>query len=664
MFRLTHYISEALFREQVLDTKLESVRQLLQETQDVSEAGWQAMVNEERLLEKLNLYETQLSLLKQDLPEDSLQSHLVQVLEEKFNLEKASKMMLERLLNEKTEVFSKATDLEHSLTDSQKECIHLRKKYESIQEAYQNLANERQSKLLACENSEKQIKEDEAEKPCPVKTDYIQFEKVWELAEESFKRAIEAKQNFLMNGLGNGVLKTHENHDEKLNDVEQQSAIENNIDQTELFESDYLSESQEKLNDIEQQSAIENNIDQAELSDLRNLCKVQGRFVSTGEEYHHSNTNEEILDCIQSIHHCSQSIKSIQNKLSILAEFKKSDSSILSTPVNSDPIKMKTDSYQSNDSVNCSVNSERKYDANDCKKQTFEASSQRATEYAALILKFLSHFREHLCSLFALHNESDDSDPLHTFDDICVLPDDLVTTHINKRDVSTETEAYDNQNQLTEVVIDELTNLKVVVDHSETPNFYKNSNTGELSKLRDELSKSAKEIEAYKQLTDDLRNQDSAKAELLLIVREECDALRRRITVIETDVATSRADHHRLVSEARRAQAEADELIRERDKLSDQLVAANRQVEHLQGLLATTLLGESKHSSNSNKKNETSVADSASQTIALVNQYSVSSSPRISHVPLHEHCFSLFAVIPIMVLICAFMAYIFLKFVQ
>lgn len=112
MFRLTHYISEALFREQILDTKLESIKRLLQVAQEVSESGWQAMVDEERLLEKLSLYETQLSLLKKDLPENSLQSHLMQALEEKFNLEKASKMMLERLLNEKAEVFSKATDLE------------------------------------------------------------------------------------------------------------------------------------------------------------------------------------------------------------------------------------------------------------------------------------------------------------------------------------------------------------------------------------------------------------------------------------------------------------------------------------------------------------------------------------------------------------------------
>lgn len=52
------------------------------------------------------------------------------------------------------------------------------------------------------------------------------------------------------------------------------------------------------------------------------------------------------------------------------------------------------------------------------------------------------------------------------------------------------------------------------------------------------------------------------------MVRGECDALKSRIAVIETDVATSRADHHRLISETRRAQAEANELLLERDNLS------------------------------------------------------------------------------------------------
>lgn len=55
------------------------------------------------------------------------------------------------------------------------------------------------------------------------------------------------------------------------------------------------------------------------------------------------------------------------------------------------------------------------------------------------------------------------------------------------------------------------------------------------------------------------------------MVRGECDALKSRIAVIETDVATSRADHHRLISETRRAQAEANKLLLERDNLSKQV---------------------------------------------------------------------------------------------
>ncbi|VDQ01972.1 unnamed protein product [Trichobilharzia regenti] len=251
MFRLTHYIGEALFREQVLDNKLESIKQLLQETQDVSEAGWQAMVNQERLLEKLSLYETELSLLKQDLPENSLQSHLVQVLEEKFNLEQASKMMLERLLNEKTEVFSKATNLEHSLIDSQKECIRLRQNYESIQEAYQSLANERQTMLLTKQGSEKQLTEDKVEKLESKETHWDNMQKGCNDIRKNYDgdalkdNIHDDDENILVNGLDNGISKVIDNHDEKLNnDANQRLSAVDNIAQPEVLEPDSFCESE------------------------------------------------------------------------------------------------------------------------------------------------------------------------------------------------------------------------------------------------------------------------------------------------------------------------------------------------------------------------------------------------------------------------------------
>ncbi|KAA0190079.1 putative myosin class ii heavy chain, partial [Fasciolopsis buskii] len=115
VFLLFHLANEALFREQSLVDKLDDLKRLVSDIQEISETGWQAMLREDRLLEKLALYESQLSMLKEDLPQDSLQNHLCQALEDKMSLEKASKIMLARILEEKTEAMTKAADLEVKL---------------------------------------------------------------------------------------------------------------------------------------------------------------------------------------------------------------------------------------------------------------------------------------------------------------------------------------------------------------------------------------------------------------------------------------------------------------------------------------------------------------------------------------------------------------------
>lgn len=640
MFRFTHYISEALFREQVLDTKLESIKRLLQEAQEISEAGWQAMVDEDRLLEKLSLYETQLSLLKQDLPENSLQSHLMQALEEKFNLEKASKIMLERLLNEKAEVFSKATDLEHSLAVSQKECIRLRQDYENIQEAYQNLANDRESKQVASEGS----KESNIEKSdVKVETDQLKDEKVPGKVFDQFLYSDHRTNNrqahdnhngddanILMNGLDNGISKIAENHDDKLNNINGRFGMQNNFDLLKSSEPD-------------------------------NFCGIQGQHATTNNKSHSGHTSVRIIEGIRLFNQSNQLIKLLQDELSILAKIKRSNESTLSLPVNSDSATNKIDSFESIDTVDPDKNSLKRLDAVNCKENNFETALQRATEYATLVANLQRRVGADLNSLCLLPNAHDNADIFNIHHDLCIPPAEFRTTHVTKMDVSLGTETLTDHIQSTEV--DETANQKVEINHLQASGMDKDSHTdGELSKLHNELMESANEIETYKQLTEDLRKQDAAKAELLLLVRGECDALKSRIAVIETDVATSRADHHRLISETRRAQAEANELLLERDNLSKQLNTANSQIEHLQKLLASTLLCDTKTQiSNKNAiSNEISTANSLNDNLCPTNQYPT----RTSNVPLHEHYFSLFAVIPVMILICAFIVYIFLKFVR
>lgn len=64
MFQISCFLRDTIFREQALDKKLETLRQALQQATLASELGWQAMINEEKLLQKLDLYENQMRIFK------------------------------------------------------------------------------------------------------------------------------------------------------------------------------------------------------------------------------------------------------------------------------------------------------------------------------------------------------------------------------------------------------------------------------------------------------------------------------------------------------------------------------------------------------------------------------------------------------------------------
>ncbi|VDP21626.1 unnamed protein product [Echinostoma caproni] len=113
------------------------------------------------------------------------------------------------------------------------------------------------------------------------------------------------------------------------------------------------------------------------------------------------------------------------------------------------------------------------------------------------------------------------------------------------------------------------------------------------------------ECEVFKQKALEYQEQDASKSQLLMSVREECDALRSRIAQIELEVTTSREDHQRLVSEARRARSEAEELRQERDSLTQQVSTGQRQIEQMRLALAEALIRSKNPTSQSNNTSDT-----------------------------------------------------------
>ncbi|XP_041945932.1 sarcolemma associated protein a isoform X1 [Alosa alosa] len=141
LFQLSQYLQEALHREQMLEQKLATLQRLLASTQEASESSWQALIDEDRLLSRLEVMGNQLQAYSKNQTEDSIRKELVNLQDDKFNYETTAKESLRRVLQEKIEVVRKLSEVERSLSNTEDECTHLKEMNERTQEELQELAN-------------------------------------------------------------------------------------------------------------------------------------------------------------------------------------------------------------------------------------------------------------------------------------------------------------------------------------------------------------------------------------------------------------------------------------------------------------------------------------------------------------------------------------------
>uniref|UniRef100_H3BWS6 Sarcolemmal membrane-associated protein n=1 Tax=Tetraodon nigroviridis TaxID=99883 RepID=H3BWS6_TETNG len=141
LFQLSQYLQEALHREQMLEQKLATLQRLLANTQEASESSWQALIDEDRLLSRLEVMGSQLQAYSKSQTEDGIRKELLALQEDKHNYETTTKESLRRVLQEKIEVVRKLAEVERSLSNTEDECTHLKEMSERGQEELRELAN-------------------------------------------------------------------------------------------------------------------------------------------------------------------------------------------------------------------------------------------------------------------------------------------------------------------------------------------------------------------------------------------------------------------------------------------------------------------------------------------------------------------------------------------
>ncbi|XP_030829242.1 sarcolemmal membrane-associated protein isoform X2 [Strongylocentrotus purpuratus] len=170
LYQLSHYLKEALHREQMLEQKLVALQRLVSSTQEATDSSWQALIDEDRLLSRLEVVENQLRAYSKANTEESIRKELIALQEDKSNYEKTVKDSLKKALEEKLEACRKVADTERMLSNSEDECAHVREELENLKqeqdmllEKYSQLEKDSQE-LLQKMNETDRLNEEELER--------------------------------------------------------------------------------------------------------------------------------------------------------------------------------------------------------------------------------------------------------------------------------------------------------------------------------------------------------------------------------------------------------------------------------------------------------------------------------------------------------------------
>ncbi|XP_022252785.1 sarcolemmal membrane-associated protein-like isoform X2 [Limulus polyphemus] len=161
LYQLSQYLQEALHREQILETKLATLQRVVSNSQEASDSGWKVLIDEDRLLSRIETLESQLQDASKNTCEDKLREELTKLQEEKDKYQNTAKESLRKVLQEKLEAVRRAQDLESSLTAAEVECNHLHDVYENTQRELQLLASKNDEHLKEIKELTKKLKEAE-----------------------------------------------------------------------------------------------------------------------------------------------------------------------------------------------------------------------------------------------------------------------------------------------------------------------------------------------------------------------------------------------------------------------------------------------------------------------------------------------------------------------
>lgn len=140
LYHLNQYLQESLQREQMLESKLNSLQTLMKTLRDSTELSWKALISNNNLLSRVELLEVQLKCYSKKFAEDKLREELRVLQEDKNAYEGVVKQYFQKIMDEKIEAAQQCQDLNRALSNMKTEFANTQTQLMNYQNELRELA--------------------------------------------------------------------------------------------------------------------------------------------------------------------------------------------------------------------------------------------------------------------------------------------------------------------------------------------------------------------------------------------------------------------------------------------------------------------------------------------------------------------------------------------
>ncbi|KAL6119781.1 traf3ip3 [Pungitius sinensis] len=137
--KLTEYLQEALWREEVMKKKLSTLEEATSSLVNSSSTMWRARCSEDLLRNKIQALEAQLQVCLQKFPKDGVKKLVIQMEKQKLMYEEKALIALQKVTQEKTDALIRAETMQEALITAKAEALRWQSIYEDLQRSCEKL---------------------------------------------------------------------------------------------------------------------------------------------------------------------------------------------------------------------------------------------------------------------------------------------------------------------------------------------------------------------------------------------------------------------------------------------------------------------------------------------------------------------------------------------